>query len=207
MSRDSAGSSKQRILEGAAAVLAEAGYRGASISMISARCELPVSSIYWHFRDKDDLVAAVMEELYEAWLETSVRPAYDELAGGSLEEDLRTFAQRLVVSLTEEPGYLAIGLMLTLELDLAESQARARSLAMREECTALLAEELAGLCERWGRPCPAEVATHAARTVVVSLDGLFFPVRAAAAVDLSLVAELLTSIVLAALDGEAPHRP
>ena len=60
--------SRQRILDAAVAIAGERGYEGTSIAAVSAKCGLPASSIYWHFKDKDDLIAAVIERSFEAWL-------------------------------------------------------------------------------------------------------------------------------------------
>ena len=51
--------SRTRILDAATEIASERGYEGASIALVSAKCGLPASSIYWHFKDKDDLIAAV----------------------------------------------------------------------------------------------------------------------------------------------------
>jgi AcrR family transcriptional regulator len=60
--------SRQRILDAAVEIAGERGYDGTSIAAVSAKCGLPASSIYWHFKDKDDLIAAVIERSFEAWL-------------------------------------------------------------------------------------------------------------------------------------------
>lgn len=44
-----------------------AGYEGTSIAAVSARGGLPASSVYWHFKHKDDLIAAVIERSFENW--------------------------------------------------------------------------------------------------------------------------------------------
>ncbi len=61
--------SRERILEAAAEVASDRGYEGTSISLVSERSGLPASSIYWHFEDKDHLIAAVIERSFERWLE------------------------------------------------------------------------------------------------------------------------------------------
>ena len=61
--------SRQRILDAAAEIAGERGYEGTSIDLVSERSGLPASSIYWHFTDKDALIAAVIERSYEEWLE------------------------------------------------------------------------------------------------------------------------------------------
>ena len=60
--------SRTRILDAATEIAAERGYEGTSIGAVSAKCGLPASSIYWHFKDKDDLIAAVIERSFSNWL-------------------------------------------------------------------------------------------------------------------------------------------
>lgn len=60
-------SGRDRILEAAAEVAGEAGYDGATIAAICERAGMPRSSLYWHFRDKDDLLHAVVQERYLAF--------------------------------------------------------------------------------------------------------------------------------------------
>ena len=60
--------SRERILDAATGIAAERGYEGTSIALVSAKCGLPASSIYWHFKDKDDLIAAVIERSFASWL-------------------------------------------------------------------------------------------------------------------------------------------
>ncbi|SOD89368.1 transcriptional regulator, TetR family [Streptomyces sp. Ag109_G2-15] len=60
--------SRQRILDAAAEIAGERGYEGTSIAAVSAKCGLPASSIYWHFENKDNLIAAVIERSFETWL-------------------------------------------------------------------------------------------------------------------------------------------
>ena len=60
--------SRERILEAATEIAAERGYEGTSIGLVSKKCGLPASSIYWHFKDKDDLIAAVIERSFGSWL-------------------------------------------------------------------------------------------------------------------------------------------
>lgn len=59
---------RTRILDAATEIAAERGYEGTSIGAVSTKCGLPASSIYWHFTDKDDLMAAVIERSFGSWL-------------------------------------------------------------------------------------------------------------------------------------------
>ena len=60
--------SRTRILDAATEIASERGYEGTSIGLVSTKCGLPASSIYWHFKDKDDLIAAVIERSFSQWL-------------------------------------------------------------------------------------------------------------------------------------------
>ena len=60
--------SRTRILDAATEIASERGYEGTSIGAVSTKCGLPASSIYWHFKDKDDLLAAVIERSFGTWL-------------------------------------------------------------------------------------------------------------------------------------------
>ncbi|WP_031482368.1 TetR/AcrR family transcriptional regulator [Streptomyces bicolor] len=53
--------SRDAILDTAGELMARYGYAATSISMISAACGLPVSSLYWHFGSKDGIYVAVLE--------------------------------------------------------------------------------------------------------------------------------------------------
>ena len=59
--------SRSKILDAATEVAAERGYEGTSIALVSKKCGLPASSIYWHFKDKDDLIAAVIARSFADW--------------------------------------------------------------------------------------------------------------------------------------------
>lgn len=126
--------SQQKILEAATEIAAERGYEGTSIGLVSERSGLPASSIYWHFKDKDALLAAVIEHSFAKWL-ANAEPA-EPLGGGSVERQLVTMTQRTAKALLESPDFLRLGLMLTLERRAVEPTARRRFLAVREEALA-----------------------------------------------------------------------
>src|SRR4029079_4607436 len=100
--------SGERMLDAATEVATERGYDGTTISLVSKKSGLPPTSIYWHFTDKDDLIAAVIERSYQRWL------APLHLPGG---EAARTLAFELgaqvAKALLDAPDFLRLGLMLT----------------------------------------------------------------------------------------------
>ena len=51
---------RERIVSAAAQVLAERGYAGSRLADIAERADLQAGSLYYHFRDRDDLVDEVL---------------------------------------------------------------------------------------------------------------------------------------------------
>ena len=59
--------SRERILEVALEIAAERGYDGTTMALVTERSGLPASSVYWHFKNKDALLAEVLELSYTQW--------------------------------------------------------------------------------------------------------------------------------------------
>jgi AcrR family transcriptional regulator len=128
--RSNGEASRQRILDAAAEIAGERGYEGTSINLVSERSGLPASSIYWHFADKDALIAAVIDRTFERWTATLDRPV--AVPDGATGEDLlRAGLQRTGRALAEFPAFLRLGLMLILERRPEEPSARERFLHAR----------------------------------------------------------------------------
>jgi len=124
--------SRQRILDAAAAIAGERGYEGTSIALVEARSGLPASSIYWHFGDKDGLIAAVIERSFQRWL-AGAGAWEPPAAGASRSERLASMLRATAQSLLEAPDFLRLGLMLVLERRAEEPSARRIFLQVREE--------------------------------------------------------------------------
>ncbi len=56
---------EKRIIEGAAQVFAERGYRQTTIDQISQALQLSKGAIYIYFKSKEDLFVAVLQSIYE----------------------------------------------------------------------------------------------------------------------------------------------
>ena len=123
--------SRERILDATAEIAGERGYEGTSMNLISERSGLPASSIYWHFKDKDELIAAVIERSFARWSESLGAPLdvpADVIGiGASSTPSLR----RVGAGIAEFPDYLRLGLMLILERRPEEPTARRRFLEVR----------------------------------------------------------------------------
>ncbi|MEV5013453.1 TetR/AcrR family transcriptional regulator [Streptomyces sp. NPDC053780] len=129
--------SRQRILDATVEIAGERGYEGTSIAAVSAKCGLPASSIYWHFKDKDDLIAAVIERSFDTWLAAVDLP--DEGTGSPLER-VTAMAAGVARSLIDAPDFLRLGLMLALERRPTEPRGRTVFLQVRDTAWRKVAE-------------------------------------------------------------------
>jgi AcrR family transcriptional regulator len=124
--------SRRKIIAAAAEIAGERGYDGTSISAVSERSGLPASSIYWHFADKDELIAAVIRDSFERWRSLmSAELDRDDVADPRtrLTDSMRQNGRAVV----EAPDFLRLGLMLTLERRPKEPAARTLFLGVREQ--------------------------------------------------------------------------
>lgn len=132
--------SRERILDAANEIASERGYEGTSIGLVSKKCGLPASSIYWHFKDKDDLLAAVIDRSFATWLKAWRLPS-----DGEPRERVIGLATQLAKGLLDNPDFLRLGLMLALERRPVEPSARARFLQARTQASESLTEALSEL--------------------------------------------------------------
>ncbi|MEV0170172.1 TetR/AcrR family transcriptional regulator [Streptomyces sp. NPDC050803] len=158
--------SRQRILDAAVEIAGERGYDGTSIAAVSAKCGLPASSIYWHFKDKDDLIAAVIERSFETWLAAVELPGED--AGTPLER-VTLMAANVARSLIDAPDFLRLGLMLALERRPTEPRGRTVFLQVREISRKKIADVISTLLPGLDEEAVQTLTTYA----IAGADGLF----------------------------------
>ncbi|AOP49056.1 TetR/AcrR family transcriptional regulator [Streptomyces lydicus] len=158
--------SRQRILDAAVEIAGERGYEGTSIAAVSAKCGLPASSIYWHFKDKDDLIAAVIERSFDSWLAAVELPGAE--TGTSLER-VTVMAAKVAKSLVDAPDFLRLGLMLALERRPTEPRGRTVFLQVRGTARRKVAEMLQTLFPELGEAEIHTLTTYA----IAGADGLF----------------------------------
>jgi AcrR family transcriptional regulator len=91
--QESGGDTRERILEAALRLFPRYGLHGTSIDQLAAEAGISPATIYWHFKDKEALIAAVIERF-------SVMPELRRLAelgaSGDPERDLRELGRRIV---------------------------------------------------------------------------------------------------------------
>lgn len=164
--------SRERILEAAAAIAAEVGYEGTTISKITKRSGLPVSSVYWFFKDKDELLAEVVGHSFDVWL--AGQPAWDPLPEGvPLTDGLAAVLAKAVRSLPDAPDFLRIGHLLTLEKRETEPAARRRFLEIRDAVEQRIAGWFTGELDPVLLASRPELPRQLAQLVIATTDGLF----------------------------------
>ncbi|MGA5895536.1 TetR/AcrR family transcriptional regulator [Streptomyces venetus] len=114
--------SRDAILDTAGDLMARHGYAATSISMISAACGLPVSSIYWHFRSKDGIYVAVLERARTTLL-AGLPPA--DVPGADVARRLDTFLAELEGAFQRHPR----GVKLLLGLGMVQQDASTAAVA------------------------------------------------------------------------------
>lgn len=185
--------SRQRILDAAAEIAGERGYEGTSINLVSERSGLPASSIYWHFADKDALIAAVIDRSFAQWIDTFEAPADTDEATG--DEAFRTMLRRNGHALQKFPDFLRLGLMLVLEHRPDEPTARTKFVEIRR----LTAERVAAYYRRVFADLDAAAIESLVSLTMACADG-FFVAGEVGPVDLEQVFDLLADAVLAVAD-------
>jgi AcrR family transcriptional regulator len=156
--------SRERILDAATEIAAERGYEGTSIALVSKKCGLPASSIYWHFTDKDDLIAAVIERSFASWLTAWQFP--DE---GDAPDRMKGMLMQIAKALLDSPDFIRLGLMLALERRPEEPRARTMFLQARTQAYGQLIDVIRELT-----PDLTDAQTHQLATYAMAgADGLF----------------------------------
>ena len=156
--------SRQRILDAATEVATERGYEGTTISLVSKKSGLPPTSIYWHFADKDDLIAAVIERSFLRWMAALDLPGGDEARARAIE-----LGTQVAKALLDAPDFLRLGLMLALERRPVEPRAREMFLQVRADAFRRFSEIVHDIAPELDDESVDLITTYA----LAGADGLF----------------------------------
>lgn len=186
--------SRLRILEATFELAHEFGYQGTSISKVVARSGLPASSVYWHFADKDALFAAMIRHSFEQWrasLPKWTRPVRD----ASRREEVAARIRSAIASIATNPEFWRLGLLLSLQRQPAERQARQLFKEIRRRVIANMAAFW-----RYALPPGHERRTPRlpellARLTMATADGLFVAAQIDSDDDYRRYADLLADML------------
>ncbi len=158
---------RRSLLDAAAKLIAECGYRGATVNAVVARAGLSKGTFYWHFKSKDDLLFTLVEERID-------RPLYEliELLGTAPpEQDMAPEASRFLQLLERERETI----MLEHEyrsLAIREPNLRGRYLKRQAALRAALAAGLEARAQQLGAPPFSTPAEEVATAYLSLANGL-----------------------------------
>ena len=186
--------SRQRILEATFELAHELGYQGTSISKVVERSGLPASSVYWHFTDKDALFAAMIQHSFKQWraaLPKWTTPARD----GSRRDELAARIRSAIDSIATKPEFWRLGLLLSVQRQPAERQARLLFKDIRRRV-------IANMASFWRHVLPPGHERRApglpellARFTMATADGLFVSAQIDSDFDCDRFADLLADML------------
>jgi AcrR family transcriptional regulator len=159
---------RQALLDAAAKVFVERGYRDATIDEIAAAAGYSKGAVYWHFDGKDDLFFALLDER----VDRPMREAMEMLSSAPPERDMAPEATRLF-------GELFGGAREVLILDheywslaVRDSRLRARYAKRQRQMRDTFARALEARAEHLGTPQAADNAEELATLLLSIARGL-----------------------------------
>lgn len=159
--------SRDRILAAAAELADERGVAGATIARVCERSGLPVSSVYWHFDDKDDLFAELIRTSFAAWLATV--PQWVPTAGTTIEDGLRGILVQSTRTLVDVPAFARVGMQVVLESGDQNAGTRRAFMQTRAQVRIMIGIWLAAVS---GPGMSADMADDLATLVIAFGDGM-----------------------------------
>lgn len=122
------------LLRAAGELARERGVDGATVSALCKRAGLPVSSVYWHFEDKDDIFASVIRDDFERWLDRHPHWRFERGQGVDVVTGLRrTLGETFGEELDRMPDFMRVGMQVLLDNRAEHARARAEFQAIRTE--------------------------------------------------------------------------
>ncbi|MFF4833664.1 TetR/AcrR family transcriptional regulator [Streptomyces sp. NPDC001315] len=157
--------SADRILKAAAELAKTHGVAGATIAAVCRRSGLPVSSIYWHFEDKDELFAEVIRHSFAEWLVTV--PRWETEDETTLGEGVRHVLGASHQTLGMVPDFMRVGMQVLLEK--GDTYAKTRRAFL--DCRLQVKRMISAWARRVEPSVPADRAVDVATLVIAFADG------------------------------------
>lgn len=104
--------SRSRILEAACALFINNGYHGTSTREITNQLGLSPSTLYSHFKTKEEIFVAVLET-YHPWL--IIPSAVENAQGKNVDEIVRSAADGMLKEWDKQPGLIRLHLIESVE--------------------------------------------------------------------------------------------
>ena len=202
--RTEPGATRELIIAAALKLIAKNGYAGTSISMICQEAGLNASSLYWFFKNKEDLFLCAIKEAADEFL-SSVRvpvlAATDDLES-SREELIKTVARRL----ENNADFLRLLLILMLEDQNSPDEFRGKIAEIRAGSIAWWKSLLAPLFSPLGETTAALLANDFAPLCRATINGAFIAQQFGEPIDIEDVLRQLTLLMLALVEKIAREK-
>lgn len=111
---DDAESGREAILRATQEVIGQSGYDGVSIAKVCERAGLPASSLYWSFKDKDELLSTVISNACSGWKQLREKE-FAPPPGEHWAEQVRTFILPSLKGTEHGQGAVPMSLLLLLQ--------------------------------------------------------------------------------------------
>lgn len=162
MTRQQSNPGRARILEAAIELVANGGYAGATINEVCRLAEVRPPTVYYHYGNKDGLVAAVVETVAAAWLDELETVAR---AGSSFEERLLAGLRGWRALILEPRSPIKLLVRVQLECGNNAPAIPAALIAVMTRARAIIAGAIEGVVG------PLDDADELAQTIVSLLQG------------------------------------
>jgi AcrR family transcriptional regulator len=158
------GISRERILQAATEVFSTRGYAGAGVDRLAERSGIAKTAIYYHFGNKEGLLAAVLERAATQWID-AIQSAASQ-GDGPLQRLDRALAGMRAM-LEERPWIYKLFQILALEVAEQKPEIRATLRAILDRARDAI---VAGMRDALGVAVPD--ADQIASTILAMLDGI-----------------------------------
>lgn len=155
-------SARDRILETAARLFMQDGYRATGIDKIIAESGVAKMSLYRHFKSKNDLIAAFLDELNESWMRDFIDKAELHFAQGA---HLSVLADALGECFSQDDFRGCAFINVVAETGAAGDMGHVRQAVLHKQ---RLESYIAALAERIGLRQPSTVAADS----MVCVEGM-----------------------------------
>jgi AcrR family transcriptional regulator len=159
------GTARERLLDAAAEVFAERGYRAAGVEEIASAAGVTKGAVYWSFRGKQDLFFALMDER----VDRRARELMGVTEKASREVETAPFISRGISSIVDEQQALILLLQEYWALAVRDEELRERYVQRQRSLRDQLARALEARHRTTG--VPLTISAEALATGIIGLAG------------------------------------
>lgn len=177
---------ERAILEAVLSLAITTGYEGTTMAEVARVSGLPIGSVYWHFENKEQLFAALIDYCFESWKArhrgpTNRRILHESIAGSAAHSTSTEHA---------EESFWIIGLLFALEKRLSRNAARQKYLQVRAEMYELLVETVGATLPQAALAAEPNLARKIVMLGRALTDGFYISASAGDDIDFVEAAEL-----------------